>query len=168
MKKISFTLEHFVATTPEEVKANYIDYGHEVFVHSRGWSKWWRRFEPAVPTVISPTHHRVQVTLVVLGLFRMVFHQDVRLFKHGIESNGKNIFGFPIGSKWKLYAAQGGTRAVVDYFSGLPDWLGIFAPLVVLYWRRVREVVWAEDVRMMEYRAKLLREGFQDHKGAEL
>ena len=75
--KISFTIVHEALCSVSEIIDNYIDYSHEVWWHSKAKKQWWRKFNFAQPTIISPNHHRNIITIKLFGIIKIKQSQDI-------------------------------------------------------------------------------------------
>lgn len=164
---VNFTLFHEVNTTAQEIIDNYVDYGHEVFLHSQGYSQWWRKFGFAQVDIKSPTEHEVHITQIMLGLLKRRFIQHVTLIPgQGMISVGNNPFGLPLRSEWTLVEKDGPrVEAKAVYSTELPFVFLFLKWPLIFYWSRLRRGVWAEDAAMLERRARFLRLGFRDGGG---
>mgnify|MGYP003345285057 CR=1 FL=1 len=170
--KITALIKHEVMASPQEVIENYVDYGHEVYAHGK-YSKASRfgllkknisRIEQVSYKIISPTQREVTIPIVLFnGLIKYMSTQRVALIPwSGIISNGKNIFGLPMGSRWLIWRerAEEKTQCWVIYETEVPWFLFFVEPALRVILPHLRKRVWEEDRIMLERRDRLIKRGF--------
>lgn len=161
-KTVELTVIHHARCSAVEVQNLYRDYGHE-WVSYRGIFIS-RKYDSAKYEILSPQEHHLTVTLVICGIFRLHFHQNVTIL-HGkrIVNEGNNIFGFRINSEWDLAETENGiTEVKATYKIELPWILGFLEIPLRLFIAEIRRRSWTNDQVMLERRNELLRLGFGD------
>lgn len=160
--RVEIVILHEAKTTPEEIQKLYTDYGHEWVFHKGVFVS--RKYDASHYEILSPHEHRLAVTLAVLGVIRLRFLQSVSVVPGvRIASEGRNIFGYSLGSVWELKKIEGGmTRVRAVYSVELPWFLGFLSAPLKWFLKEMRRKSWIKDRLMLERRSELLGLGFGD------
>lgn len=171
MKKKMIVIEiyHSAHASSREIIENYVDYGHEVYLHgkySNGQKKNISKITQVTFRILSRYEREVIVPVsFFMGLVKYSSIQHVTLIPWtGIHSEGE-LYGFPACSNWTIRERSDPdmlTTCKVIYEMEVPWLFYWLKPLFRIMLCHLRERIWEEDRIMLERRDRLMKRGFGD------